>query len=334
MTMSLKAWLERRWYSQLPPPLALRPLAALYGGMVADRRRAQLIAADDNKRLPVPVVVVGNITIGGTGKTPFAAWLVERLRQWGWNPGIVSRGYGGRARHYPLRVTPLTAPGECGDEPALLARRLRCPVVVDSDRRAAARALLSWAGVDIIVADDGLQHYALSRDVEICVVDGVRGLGNGAMLPAGPLREPVNRLMEVDLVVVNGGHWQGDAQRLLRMQLDSDRAVLVGGGASRPLRDFAGQTVHALAGIGHPQRFFDMLKSHGIEVVPHAFPDHHPYGAADLDFAKGRTLMMTEKDAVKCTAFAEGDHWSVPVTANIAPEHEALVQELVAALRH
>lgn len=331
--MPLKAWLEQRWYSAEPPPLWLRPLASLYGGMAADRRRAQLISADEGRRLPVPVIVVGNLAVGGTGKTPFVMWLVERLRAWGWHPGVVSRGYGGRARQYPLRVTPLTTPAECGDEPALIARRLRCPVVVDPDRRAAARGLLSWATADIIIADDGLQHYALPRDLEICIVDGVRGLGNGALLPAGPLREPVERLREVDLVVVNGGTWTGEAQQLVRMQLVADRAVLAAGGASRPLRDFAGQTVHAVAGIGHPQRFFDELKTHGIDVVPHPFADHHPFSAEDFAPLIGKTVMMTEKDAVKCSAFADGDHWAVPTTAALSAEHEAAVRSLVQKLK-
>lgn len=326
----MKSWLQARWYSSQPPPLALQPLAALYG-TVSRARRSRLIRHAQS--LPVPVIVVGNIAVGGTGKTPFAIWLVERLRSWGFRPGIVSRGYGGRAPAYPYSVLTDSDPALSGDEPLLLARHCACPVVVAPDRVAAAQALLERHDIDVVVADDGLQHYRLARDLEICVVDGARGLGNGALLPAGPLREPPQRLHDVDLVVVNGAGWDDPSLRPLRMQLVAHEARLLRGEGVRPLSAFCHRRVHAVAGIGNPRRFFDALREQGIEVIPHAFPDHHAYVAADLDFADSLPVLMTEKDAVKCAAFAAPDWWAVPVAARLSPLDEARVQESVLRLK-
>lgn len=328
----MKRWLERRWYSAESPPLVLQPLAALYG-RVADRiaasKRAQAV------RLPAPVVVVGNISVGGTGKTPVTLWLVEQAVALGFRPGVISRGYGGRAAAYPLRVTASTDPAECGDEPALIARRSGVPVAVAPDRVAAARRLIEQDGVDLLIADDGLQHYRLARDLEFCVIDGTRGLGNGARLPAGPLREPAARLTGVDAVIVNGplhAALPAHGRPQLTMQLGIDRAQALDSGELRPLSAFSGQTLHAVAGIGHPQRFFDALTAAGLVVIPQPFPDHHRFVAADLAFGDTAPVLMTEKDAVKCAAFARPGLWYVPAEARIGEADTALVQKLLSGL--
>lgn len=332
--MTVKAWLESqltaRWYSEQPPPPSLLPLAALFG-RVAEARRRRLSAAAET--LPVPVIVVGNIAVGGTGKTPFTIWLVERLREWGWRPGIISRGHGGRAPVYPFRVAADSSPAHSGDEPLMMMRRLLCPVYVGADRVAAARALLAANDADVLVSDDGLQHYRLARSLEICVVDGTRRLGNGALLPAGPLREPAQRLQETGLVVVNGGRWQPESAASVVMQLQAAPARPLAGGPGRSLGDFAGRRVHAVAGIGNPERFFGMLRSLGMEVVPHAFPDHHRFQRADLEFGDGAPVLMTEKDAVKCSRHADAQHWVVPVEARLSPEDTGLVRKLTDALK-
>lgn len=327
--MTLRSRLEQRWYADAAPPAALKPLAALYGA-IARTRRTRLQAQAE--RLPVPVIVVGNIVAGGAGKTPFTIWLVERLREWGWKPGVISRGYGGHASDYPLLVTAHTPVTECGDEPALMAQRLGCPLAVAPDRVAAARLLIAQGGVDILVADDGLQHYALTRDLEICVIDGVRGLGNGALLPAGPLREPAARLREVDLIVVNGGSWNGEGAPQVTMQLEGAEAVNLVDGLRKPLPTFAGRQVHAMAGIGHPKRFFAALRAQGVLVIEHAFADHHAYQAADLEFGDALPVLMTQKDAVKCMAFARPHHWSVPVDARLGVDAAAHVRKLLERL--
>jgi tetraacyldisaccharide 4'-kinase len=286
-------------------------------------------------KLGVPVIVVGNISVGGTGKTPFTIWLVEQLRAQGLRPGVISRGYGGKAPRYPLRVTAETDPLQCGDEPALIARRCGVPVAVAPDRVAAAQMLIDSGEVDLLIADDGLQHYRLGRDLEVCVVDGQRGLGNGALLPAGPLREPPGRLSTVDLIVVNGGRWRPETAtraRIVDLQLRSDEAVSLVDGERRPLADFRGSKVHAVAGIGHPARFFASLCNAGIEVSMHPFADHHRYVAAEVDFGGEAPVLMTEKDAVKCMAFAQPGWWCVPAQASIAGGDGALVQQLLRPL--
>ncbi len=304
--------LERLWYGNSPAALPLIPLGWLFCGLAGLRRlgyRAGLLRA---YTLPVPVIVVGNITVGGSGKTPLVAWLVEQLAAAGWRPGIISRGYGAQAAERPRRVLPDSEPALVGDEPLLLARRTGCPVWICPDRVAAGHEAVA-AGCDVVVADDGMQHYRLARRIEIAVVDGDRGFGNGRCLPAGPLREPVGRLGAVDFVVRNGAGG-GDE---IPMRLLPGEVCRVDGGGCRPLADFRGQTVHAVAGIGHPLRFFRTLREQGIEVIPHPFADHHRFSAGDLRFGDGRTVLMTEKDAVKCGAFAGPEHWFVPVTAEL-----------------
>lgn len=323
----MKAWLERRWYGSGPPPAWLLPLSAVYGSIAARRRRRLQL---QRGALPVPVIVVGNISIGGTGKTPFVIWLVQRLHDWGFSPGVISRGYGGRAPEYPLTVTAQTDAALCGDEPLLIALRTGAPVVVAPDRLAAARRLLELHKVDVVVADDGLQHYRLPRNREICVVDGRRGFGNGALLPAGPLREPPSRLREVDLLVVNGDGAVGGPAPTVRMQLQPGQVWSVTEPARRvplPLASLRDARVHAVAGIGDPQRFFATLEAQGLRPIRHVFPDHHRYVAADLDFGDEAPVIMTEKDAVKCRGLRRAGLWALPVSAWLSAADEQRVRE-------
>ncbi len=304
--------LEEHWYRPGLVPLLLLPLAGLYCLAVLLRRGAYRMGLLASYRLPVPVVIVGNITVGGTGKTPLVIWLAELLRQAGYRPGLVARGYRGRARNWPQQVRPDSDPQVVGDEAVLLARRCRCPMAVGPDRVAAARALLEHSDCDVILSDDGLQHYALERDVEIAVIDGVRRFGNGHCLPAGPLREPRRRLAQVDLLVSNGPGLR--LEYPMKMRLSAARR-LGDPQVEQPLEQFRGRRVHAVAGTGNPQRFFSALHGIGIEVEPHPFPDHHEFGARDFDFGDGAPILMTEKDAVKCAQFGAVDRWYVPASA-------------------
>lgn len=311
--MALADTLAAGWYGQARLPWWCRPLAVLYGALTGLRRWLYRRGGLRSERLPVPVLVVGNLTVGGTGKTPLTVALVEALRVRGFQPGVVSRGYGG-SRREPTLLGDAPDPAEVGDEPCLI-RAYGVPVAVGHARVAAAKLLLA-AGCNVVVADDGLQHYRLARDVEICVIDGTRRFGNGRLLPLGPLREPLSRLRGVDFLVCNGGEAR-HGEVPMRLQGGSANALTDGG--TCPLDDFAGRRVHAVAGIGHPQRFFADLRAHGIEVSEHAFPDHHAYVPADLDFGDGQPVLMTAKDAVKCRRFATAGWWSVPVQA-VLPE--------------
>ena len=307
------------WFDGSIPPAPARVLAGVYRAATSLRRGLYARGVLRARRVPVPVVVVGNISVGGTGKTPLTIALVERLQAQGWTPGVASRGYGRADAAAARWVTAGTMPDVGGDEPVLIAARTHAKVRVDRDRVAAARALVA-AGCDIVVSDDGLQHYRLARDVEIEVIDGRRRHGNGRLLPAGPLREPVERAARCDFHVVNlpadaspdaagFGEWP--------MRVVPADAVPLLGGRSRPLAAFAGQRVHAVAGIGNPERFFAMLRGHDIAVVPHGFPDHHRYVAEDFAFGSRLPVLMTEKDAVKCRAFADEQFHAVPVHADL-----------------
>lgn len=304
--------LQSRWYlSGARPVWWTLPLACLYGGVTALRRALYRRGVLRSHRLPVPVVVVGNIVAGGAGKTPLVIALVDALRARGFRPGVVSRGYGGSVRQ-PMLLPANPDPREVGDEPALIGLRTSTPVAIGVDRAAAARLLLS-EGVNVIVADDGLQHLALARDVELCVLDGARRLGNGRLLPAGPLREPAARLGNVDFVVCNGG---APAPNEVPMQLALGAAwSLRDAAVQRALGAFSAQRVHAVAGIGNPARFFEALRLAGLAVIEHPFADHYRYVADDLAFGDGLPVLMTEKDAVKCRGFALADAWAVPVMA-------------------
>lgn len=311
------------WYGEGQPPLPMRGLSWLYAAVVGVRRWLYRRGWRRRVQVAVPVIVVGNITAGGAGKTPLVIELVQRLRAEGWKPGVASRGYGRQDGGTPRWVQADTTPDLGGDEPVLIAHKTGAPVRVDRDRVAAARALVG-KGCDIVVSDDGLQHYRLARDIEIEVIDANRRYGNGRMLPAGPLREPASRSEECDFRVVNLGQGgeSGTAQAgsgfgEWQMRLRIDSAVPMVGGRTRALSTFAGQRVHAVAGIAHPQRFFAMLRELGIAVVPHAFPDHHHYRPQDLELGSQLPVLMTEKDAVKCAAFANAWCYSVPLQAEL-----------------
>ena len=307
------------WYDGSTPPLPARMLSALYGAVTALRRKAYRKRWLRSRHPGVPVIVVGNITAGGTGKTPLTIALVERLRAEGWTPGVASRGHGREDKATRRWVEAGSDAAQVGDEPLLIARRTAAKIRVDRDRLAAAQALVA-AGCDVVVCDDGLQHYRLARDIEIEVIDGVRRHGNGRLLPAGPLREPVERGRCCDFRVVNLGQGAGQGGTGFGewpMRLQARSAVPMAGGRTRLLESFAGGRVHAVAGIGNPERFFEMLRGLGIGVVPHAFADHHAYRAEDLQFGNGLPVLMTEKDAVKCAGFADARCFMVPVDAEL-----------------
>lgn len=373
---------ERVWYRGHWLGHGMVPLGWLYCGIARLRRWLYQRGWLASYSAPVPVIVVGNLSVGGTGKTPLVLWLAEYLVERGYRPGIALRGYGresfhenakaavdadasgGRgARHcaavgrssdadeqrnpqasapvleQPRQVPPDGDVSEFGDEAVLLAQRAGCPVMVGRDRVAAAHALADDGGCDLVITDDGLQHYRLRREIEILVVDGQRGFGNHRCLPAGPLREPVSRRRWVDLVIMNGGlanhsaALDSHALDSYRMELEpADAVSLVDPSLRRPLADFAGQLVTAVAGIGNPQRFFLMLRGLGLTVDPRPYPDHHRYDANDVRSWPAGPILMTEKDAVKCRAFADSAHWYVPVTA--APDSR-FIDDLEAALdRH
>jgi tetraacyldisaccharide 4'-kinase len=323
--------LTRHWYQFPAGASPLLPLSWAYGGAVRLRHLAyqrRWLASYGAGR---PLLVVGNLSVGGTGKTPLTLWLAESIKAAGIQAGIASRGHGRQQQGTaPREVTPASPWQEVGDEPLLLAIRSGCPVRVCRDRVAAARALVA-AGCEVILADDGLQHLRLKRDCEIVVIDGARGFGNGRLLPAGPLREPPRRLAQADVIVVNGAPDHASLQGALppgavTMSLVPGDALPVGadgGGkasttAGRPLKSFRGAAVHAVAGIGNPRRFFATLTSAGLDIIPHPFPDHHPFSPADIAFADGYAVLMTEKDAVKCRAFARPGLWYVPVSAQLS----------------
>ncbi len=320
----------KHWASRGALAWLLWPASLAYLVVVVVRRFLYKIRIFSSKHPGIPVIVVGNLTTGGSGKTPLVLRVAEILKEHHWKPGIVSRGYLGGARaaggsaQQPREATIASDPAEVGDEPMLLARRSGCPVWVAPDRVAACRALRQQhPECDIIVTDDGLQHYALRRDVEICVVDA-RGFGNGFLQPAGPLREPPSRLRSVDAVVAHGA----SAVEGFKMALEGDKLVRFTDARDvRAARSFAGQRVHAVAGIGDPKRFFLQLARFGLKVVPHPFPDHHPFRAGDFAFGDSDPVVMTEKDAVKCKRFAQAHFWVFPVSASLDPAFERRLLE-------
>jgi tetraacyldisaccharide 4'-kinase len=321
---TLSARLQAIWYGSSPPPWPLRALSRLFGLIVWLRRAAYRRGVFRSRRLSKPVIVVGNLTVGGSGKTPLVIWLAQRLSERGLRPGVVLRGYGGSAvaGRVPQLVAPDSDAAVVGDEALLLRLRTGVPVAIARDRVGAAHLLVA-AGVEVIIADDGLQHLRLARDFEIAVIDAARGLGNGHLLPAGPLREPPERLSTVDAIVTNGE--AGAPARVVgvkaafAMRLTGDwLRTLADTGEPVALSSLAGKRVHAIAGIGNPQRFFAQLAAAGIDVVAHAFPDHHRYRATDLEFDDDLPLLMTEKDAVKCRPFAAANRWYLPVAASFA----------------
>ena len=333
----MERWLSRLWYGRKSPPAWLLPLSRLFAAGVALRRRLYASGWCRSQRLPVPVLVVGNIAVGGTGKTPLTLALVRALRHIGWRPGIICRGYGAESREV-RPVNPDDDPGAAGDEALLMAVRSGVPVWAGRNRSAAGRALLqAHPEVNLLVSDDGLQHLALMRTMEIAVVDGERLLGNGALLPAGPLREPRSRLDSVDALVTNGpagGPLAPGVPQFVLTLKPVGWVPLDGAGPPREVTHFSGRQAHAVAGIGHPQRFFRLLASLGVRAIPHAFPDHHPFRPGELRFEPAAPLLMTEKDGIKCRKFALPDSWMLPVEADLDPALVALVDRTLRRREH
>lgn len=324
--------IERIWSGSSLVYLLLLPLSWLYGLVSGLIRLSYRCGLRKSWRAPVPIVVVGNLTAGGNGKTPMVIWLVEQLQQRGYRVGVVSRGYGGKAEAYPLVLDANTTTQQAGDEPVLIYQRTAAPVAISPKRAEAVQALLKQQPLDVVITDDGLQHYALQRDFELVVIDGVRRFGNGWWLPAGPMRERASRLKSVDALIANGGVAQPGE---IAMRLQARDAVNVASGERRPAVELP--QVVAMAGIGHPPRFFATLEKLGVEVEKEvAFADHQEYQQGRLAalVSSGQTLLMTEKDAVKCRAFAQPNWWYLPVDAVLPPDQaEQLVHSIEALLK-
>jgi tetraacyldisaccharide 4'-kinase len=316
------------WQTINPLTLSLLPLAVLFYLLVQARRTLYRLGLLRAQRLPVPVIVIGNLSVGGSGKSPLVVWLARRLKAAGYRPGILSRGYGGRATHWPRAVGPDSDPRLVGDEPVMIARLSGCPLFVAPDRVAAGRALLAAHPCDLLIADDGLQHYRLARDLEMAVIDGERRHGNGLPLPAGPLREPLSRLRLVHWRVAKGRALAGEVPMTYRL----GSACSLTRPESRPLASFAGGRVHAIAGIGHPAAFFSQLRGLGLDLMEHPFPDHHPFRADEIRFEDDNPVLMTHKDAVKCEALAGPQHWFVPLEAELPEAFAEAVLRAVAGL--
>ncbi|HFR4130687.1 tetraacyldisaccharide 4'-kinase [Raoultella ornithinolytica] len=320
--------IARIWSGESPVWRLLLPLSWLYGLVSGLIRLSYRLGLKKAWRAPVPVAVVGNLTAGGNGKTPVVIWLVEQLQQRGIRVGVVSRGYGGKAASYPLLLSNDTSTAEAGDEPVLIFQRTGAPVAVSPARREAVQALLHAHDLQLIITDDGLQHYKLARDKEIVVIDGERRFGNGWWLPAGPMRERASRLRSVDAIIVNGGIAQAGE---IPMQLRPGLAVNLRSGERREVASF--DNVVAMAGIGHPPRFFATLESCGVVPVKTvALADHQALTQASVSALVNpqQTLLMTEKDAVKCRGFAEANWWYLPVDAIMTDERaQQLLTELV-----
>ena len=312
--MSFSDRLLHAWYNGHPALALLRPLESLYRRVVQGKRARFLAGEGDIYRAPIPVVVVGNITVGGTGKTPLILWMIDHCQRRGLRVGVVSRGYGARPPSLPWRVTAEQSAEQAGDEPLLIVQRSAVPLFIDPDRGRAVRALLDAQPLDLILSDDGMQHYRLARDLELVLIDAARGLGNQRCLPAGPLREPVQRLSSVDALLYNGA--EADRDDGYGFVLRPTALVNLRSGQRQPLDFFpAGQALHAVAGIGNPQRFFNTLEGLHWRPVTHAFSDHAVFSAQALTFTPALPVVMTEKDAVKCRAFAADDWWYLAVDA-------------------
>jgi tetraacyldisaccharide 4'-kinase len=315
------------WYQTSNPPLLLKMLSCVYKTVIALRRNCYQSGLFKSTRVAVPVIVVGNLSVGGTGKTPLTIWLVCFLRELGYQPGVISRGYTGQATHRSATLVSADSdPRLYGDEAVLIATRTQCPVVVAKQRVAAAQHLLAISQCDIIISDDGLQHLALKRDIEIIVIDGMRQFGNRYCLPAGPLREPVSRIDNVDFLVCNGSQYANAIQ----MTVAGNTIVnLIDQHHQRPLSSLRNQHAHVVTAIGNPQRFFQTLKQAGITFDTRVFPDHHHYSAKDLYFDDNYPLVMTEKDAVKCYHLANKNTWMLPVQAQLDTRFNEALRQLL-----
>ncbi|WP_024929652.1 tetraacyldisaccharide 4'-kinase [Methylophilus sp. OH31] len=336
----LRTWFERQWQINGWAQCLLLPLSWLFALLAAGRRYGYHIGLFSSQALPVPVIIVGNISVGGVGKTPLVIYLAQQLRDAGYVPGILSRGYGGQHRG---EVRPESEPALCGDEPVLIARRTGCPVWVDPKRAAGGLALLkAHPEVNVLICDDGLQHYALQRDIEIAVVQRPLGIGNGRLLPAGPLRESLRRLRSVNLVVETGQlpatpEPVNTYQLGLRMGTWTSVADFSSETSTERLRgQSAEQTLVAMAGIGHPQRFFDLLAPMGLDCEQRPLADHYAYSQADFIALRGKTILMTEKDAVKCQHLGLENAWFLPMSAELSPvgHDQSLAESVIGLLKH
>ena len=328
-TSQLQQWLESVWYDPNKANgigrLMLMPLSYLYTAINSYQRKSQ---TKNQIKLACPIVVVGNISVGGTGKTPLTIHIVKLLQQTGYTPAIITRGYGGKATTWPQAVTLKSDPNLVGDEAVLMASSTGVPVYAGANRLESIEQLLNAPNVeykvDVIVSDDGMQHYKLPRDIQIAVIDGKRQLGNGYCLPAGPLREKKERLNDCDLIVVNGQNEKGTDY--FEMTLSGQTLINLSTLKTKPLIDFNGQTIQALTGIGNPQRFYSTLKDAGLNVIENSFPDHYAFQQSDLSFDDNQIVIMTEKDAVKCKPLIKDvsssgkQYWCLPVTATLPNE--------------
>lgn len=308
--------LERSWYGKTFLTQVLRPLSWLFVAIVTVRQFFYRHKLLKSTRLPVPVIVVGNLTVGGTGKTPLVIWLADYLKTAGFRPGVLSRGYGGRAKNWPQQVRPDADPVVVGDEAVVISRRTSCPMAVGPDRVSAGLALLKYSDCDVIVSDDGLQHYALQRDIEVMVIDGTRRFGNGYCLPAGPLRELKTRKDTVDFKVTSGVAAQGEYP----MTYKGTRIINLLDGKEQDIAEFKDKAVVAIAGIGNPDRFFNFLRAHGLRLETRSYPDHFQFDQDSIVVPDTATVLMTEKDAVKCQRYAKPNWWYLPVDAELPNE--------------
>lgn len=325
------SWLESLWYRVSIWHIFLLPLTFVFTFLSFSRRFLYRLHWIKSVNVSVPVIVVGNITVGGSGKTPIVIWLANMLKDHGYHPGIISRGYKSSVETV-AEVKASSLANEMGDEPLLLKGRTNVPTFISSDRPLAAQALLeNYGDTDVIISDDGMQHYRLHRDMELAVIDGQRGFGNGLLLPAGPLREPISRLKKVDITIVNGAatahHIPANA---IQMSLTGDTLYQLNHPETKKIiKDFINQKVHAIAGIGNPKRFFDHLKNYGLIVEEHSFPDHHSFQAKDLDLSGNEPILMTEKDAVKCRQFSNERCWVMPIDATFPADFEQHILTLL-----
>lgn len=323
--------IDSYWYSTNRISSILTPLSWLFCAIVYVRKLFFKLRILSSYRSALPIIVVGNITVGGTGKTPMVIWLAKQLIEAGYKPGIISRGYGGHAKHWPQQVRPDSDPYVVGDEPLLIAQRTACPMAVGPSRVDAVLALEEYTDCDVLISDDGMQHYRLRRDLEICIIDGKRRFGNGQCLPAGPLREKPGRLKTVDFVVTNSAAAkEGEVSMQLAggmiKALSDDREVVT-------ISEWKGKCVHAVAGIGNPQRFFDALRNQGLDVIEHSYSDHYHYSQYELEFYDSLPVIMTEKDAVKYRRFAGPRHWHYPVDAVLDEGFASQILERVKVLK-
>jgi len=322
--MSFRDRLLKSWQRADGLTIVLWPLSVVYRCLFAMNKLRYRFGFAASYRAPVPVIVVGNISVGGTGKTPLVVFLVEALREAGYTPGVISRGYGGRSDRYPVLVDFNTPAEVCGDEPALIVRRTGVPLCVGPDRSASIKLLLKNNEIDVVVSDDGLQHFAMQRDIEICLIDKTSPQTNHFLLPAGPYREGKSRLSSIDFLVSHRTQENSDGGVSMRLEAGKVQPVV-----DTNTREFPeDQRIHAIAGIGNPQRFFTTCTRLGLQFDEHVFPDHHRFRKSDIDFA-GAAVLMTEKDAVKCQEIADHCHWYLPVDAKLSAGFiEQLIKKL------